>query len=308
MRARKLALGIGLSLGLGLGVASAPAHAQSGTAASSSYPSCTGRTISQSESDAAHTIYLAGRVQYDDSNWDAAIAQFREAYRRDCTKHELLVIISRAYESKGDKQEAINALQTYLERVPANSPDAPALRTRLENIKRQLAEENKKKEQAAAAAAASTPPPATTTTTTTTTPPPATERREHTVLPWIVVGVGGAAVVAGAVLLLAAPKMPPSCDESTGNCTYPPTVNSSNATQLQKDEFDQNRETAGRAVGMKQAGTITLIGGGVLVVGGLVWHFLEPTGSAETGATAKRPKITPAVSPTFAGVSLGGSF
>lgn len=308
MGARKLALGIGLSLGLGIasGVVSTPAYAQSN--ASTSYPSCTGRTVSQSESDAAHTIYLAGRVQYDDSNWDAAIAQFREAYRRDCTKHELLVIISRAYESKGDKQEAINALQTYLERVPANSPDAPALRTRLENIKRQLAEEQKKKEQAAAAAAAATPPPSSTATTTTM-PPPATERREHSVLPWVVVGVGGAAVVAGAVLLLAAPAMPPACDESTGNCTYPPGVNSSNATQRQRDDFDQDRETAGRAVGMKQGGTIALIGGGVLVVGGLVWHFLEPTGSVETGTpTAKRPKITPAVGPSFAGVSLGGSF
>jgi len=35
-------------------------------------------------------FYQAGKVQYDDKNYDAAIVQFREAYKRDCSKHDLL--------------------------------------------------------------------------------------------------------------------------------------------------------------------------------------------------------------------------
>ena len=87
--------------------------------------------------------------------------------------------------------------------------------------------------------------------------------------PWIVTGVGGVAVVAGVVLFVAAPKFPAGCDRDTKICA---------------DAKDENK--AKFAYDMPIAGAISLIGGGVLVAGGLLWHFLEPTGPV--GGTAAR--------------------
>lgn len=284
----KPALGLGWIVAVACVSPSALAQSASTSSASSSsdassYPSCVGRTITPAESEAAHTIYLAGRVQYDDSNWDAAIAQFREAYRRDCNRHELLVILSRAYEANHDRQEAINALQTYLDRVPANGPDVPGLQSRLANIKAALAAEKKK--QAAA-----------------TTEPPREERepRHHTPYPWILVGVGGAAMVTGGVLFAARPSFPDGCNRSTNRCDPGP-------------NFDQIRKDAQLHTNMGWWGTGLLIGGGVAAVGGLVWYLLEPTDPApektdKPAARTIKPRVLPSFGPGFAGAALGGTF
>ena len=68
---------------------------------------------------------------FDENDYPTAIQYFRDAYRRDCTKYELLNIISRAYELKGDKPEAINALETYLKRAPAGDPSLESIQKRL---------------------------------------------------------------------------------------------------------------------------------------------------------------------------------
>jgi tetratricopeptide (TPR) repeat protein len=275
-------------IGSGLLVAvatSVPALAQSGSASVTPYPAaCT--SVPQSESERAHTIYQAGKVQYDDKNYDAAIAQFREAYKRDCSKHDLLIIISRAYELKGDRVEALKALEMYLERVP-NSPDASTHRNGIESLKRQIA--------AAPPPSATAPPPSATTTA----PPPA-EVREHTVLPWLVVGVGGAAVITGAIFLVAAPKVPPNCNESSGSCTATPP--NEDPAQLAKE-----RAQAGTSVGDRTGGLIAIISGAGVIGIGLLWHFLEPTGPVEKTASTK-PSLVPAVAPGYAGMSVGGSF
>lgn len=252
----------------------------------SSYPSCVGRTITPAESEAAHTIYLAGRVQYDDSNWDAAIAQFREAYRRDCNRHELLVILSRAYEANHDRQEAINALQTYLDRVPANGPDVPGLQSRLANIKAALAAEKKK--QAASNAAE---------------PPPRDDRepRHHTPYPWILVGVGAAAMVTGGVLFAVRPAFPDgACERSTNKCAP-------------GSDFEKNRDDAEAHTNLGWWGTGLLIGGGLAAVGGVVWYLLEPTDPApektdKPAARTVKPRILPSFGPGFAGAAFGGTF
>src|SRR5689334_17787333 len=113
MRSRKLLIGFGLLVTVATTV---PALAQ--PAAGAGYPAaCAGTSVPQAKSDEAHAFYGAGRALYDEGNYDAAIAQFREAYKRDCSKHDLLVIISRSYELKGDRAEAIHALEVFLERV-----------------------------------------------------------------------------------------------------------------------------------------------------------------------------------------------
>lgn len=280
MRSRQLAVAFGFFLAAAVPVA--PALAQS-TAPQSYPPACSATSVPAGESERAHTLYQAGKAYYDDNSNDAAIAQFREAYKKDCSKHELLIIISRAYQLKGDFAEAIRALETYLERVPS-SPDAASLRTRIENMKKQ---------QAAQPAPVVTPPVAPVA------PPPVVEVREHTAPPWILVGVGGAAVVVGIVVFATAPSLPVGCDPDTRKCAK------SNPNEPATETADRWRR-AGNSKDQPVIGGVIAGVGGAFVLGGLLWHFLEPTGPVEKSAA--KTKVTPHVSPGFAGLSLGGSF
>jgi tetratricopeptide (TPR) repeat protein len=277
MRARQLVIAPCL---LFAALATAPvreAHAQG-----AAYPpACSAATVPQSESERAHTIYQAGKVQYDDKNYDAAIVQFRDAYKRDCSKHDLLIIISRAYELKGDKVEALKALETYVERVP-NSPDITTHRNGIDSLKKQIAAQ----------------PPPSAAGAGTTAPPPA-EVREHTIPPWIVVGLGGAGVIAGVVILVTTPKLPAGCNPDTKVCTMLP---GETAKQL-----DERQSTAGASQNQPTVGGVVVGVGAAFLVGGLLWHFLEPTGPVEKSGNLK-PSVTPHVAPGYAGMSLGASF
>ncbi|MCL2778179.1 MAG: tetratricopeptide repeat protein [Polyangiaceae bacterium] len=295
MRKRHLAFGLGL---IGSVAFSLPANAQSSSAAAQAYPSCEGRTPSESDTEAAHKIYLAGKAQYDASDWAAAIAQFREAYRRDCTKPEILINLSRAYEFKGDKQEALNALQAFLDRVPPSHPDIGAVRARMANIQKQIDAEKK----------AGVPPPPIETKPTSKTEQPKSEQpqtRGHTVAPWVVAGIGGAAIIAGVVVYATKPKMPANC--SGGSCYRSPDDESDAQLNADKDQAGKSRS---------QSTTGLIVGGAGIVVlaGGLIWHFLEhPNGSSASpnssnGASAEKPTVTPAIGPGFAGLSFGGTF
>src|SRR5271170_8049952 len=106
---------------LGAAVA-VPAYAQTsgGDAAMSTYAACPTKP-SQADTDAAHGAYMAGKGSFDEADYTTAISYFKDAYRRDCTKHELLEIIARAYELQGNRREAVHALETYLDRVPTAS-------------------------------------------------------------------------------------------------------------------------------------------------------------------------------------------
>lgn len=270
-------------LGLGLLFAasvSVPAVALAQGSAAASYPDCKNKTVSSAESERAHAIYSAGRVRYDEKDYDAAIQQFREAYSRDCTKHDLLVIISAAYERRGDRVEAVRALRAYLERVP-DSPDRRTHEKQIENLERMIREQN--------AAPAPPPPPPTSTT-----PPPAREERSHTPYPWVVVGLGGLAIAVGAVVYAVAPSLPGDCDVNSFKC-----VRKSGESS---DEFNKRQDEANRSQNQPTAGIIVMASGGALVLGGLVWHFLEPTGPRD------KARLQPAVGPGYGGVALGGSF
>ena len=272
MRSHKLAVGFGVLLAAGR---SAPAHAEPVAA----YPlACT--SVPAAKVDEAYAFYKAGRALYDEGNHDAALAQFREAYKRDCSKHDLLVIISRSYEQKGERAEAAHALEVFLERVK-DSPDAATYRTKIDNLKKPL------------------PGPR----------PPPVVVREHTIAPWIVVGVGGAAIVTGAIVMLAAPKLPLGCASGMSTCKLVDVNGIDRPNTLGKDnpELVKNRETAGLAVGMPIGGLITLLAGVGVAAGGLVWHFLEPTGPVAASGAIK-PTLTPAVAPGYAGMSLGATF
>jgi hypothetical protein len=274
MRSRKLFIAFGLLAAM---APLAPASAQ--PAAGGGYPAAC-PSVAPAKSEEAHAFYSAGRAFYDEGTYDPAITQFREAYKRDCSKHELLVIISRSYELKGDRAEAVRALEVFLERVK-DSPDAATHRAKIDNLKKQIA---------------APPPPA---------PPPPVpapapaEVREHTIPPWIVVGVGGAAIVAGVVVLATAPTLPEGCDKVTNTCER--FSGESDAA------FKDRQDRAGGSQNQPTIGAVLTGGGLVFVAGGLLWHFLEPTGPTPATASVK-PKVKPDLAPGYAGLSLGGTF
>jgi hypothetical protein len=231
------------------------------------YPDCA-KQPSSGDPEVAHQKYIAGKQDYDEGNYDSAIRRFKDAYTLDCTKHELLVIISAAYERKGDKKEAASALEAYVARAP-NSPDVGTYQAKIDNLKRQMT--------------TATPPAPQ--------PPPAPE---HTIYPWIAVAVGGTALAVGVAILVTTPSLPVGCSKTTTTCQQVPDP---------KEQADRESQ-AGRAKDQPTIGIIVMVAGGAVAVGGLVWHFLEPTTPKETAKT----RLSPMVAPGLAGLSLGGSF
>ena len=143
------------------------------------------------------------------------------------------------------------------------------------------------------------PPPPTTTTPAATTgaqKPPSGEVQEHSIAPWIVVGIGGAAVVAGVVIFATAPDRPSNCDKTTQTCQHVP-ANESDA-DLAKD-----KEQAGRADSQPILGLVVAGAGAAVVAGGLIWHFLEPTGPKSGNV-----KLAPWTTGKSSGIGLSGTF
>jgi hypothetical protein len=287
-----------------------PAVAQSQS--SSAYPECT-ITPSKEDSEAAHNGYLFGKRKFDEAEYSTAVNYFKDAYKTDCTKHELLIIISRAYELSGNKPEAISALETYLKRAP-NAADADTQRKRIANLKAQMA--------ASQPAAPPTAPTATATTTATSAPttttgpdpaPPATANpdtgvaQKQSFVPWIVVGVGGLAVLTGVVLVLSGASSVSSandffksnhCDLNSHTCptSGPNAVNTSQLNQTNdKLQSGYRSETIGGVV----------IGvGAAAIAGGLVWHFVLDKPKAQAAGLEVRPEARPG----YAGVGVALSF
>ncbi len=281
--------------------AAVPAYAQSSggdAAAMSTYGTCGGKP-SQADTDAAHGAYMAGKASYDESDYTTAIMYFKDAYRRDCTKHELLVIIARAYELQGNRREAVHALETYLERAP-NAGDAEAQKRHIANLKRELTDQPSATPSASAAPTASAIPsanaaPVPTASAAPTSEPPPAQPSSHSVAPWIVVGIGGAALITGAVLYAVGSGQ---VSTSESNCP-PPNHTGPNCTTS-----DASSGNSGRS--LETVGVVAGSVGIAAVAGGLIWHFMEPTSSSpqQTG----KPIVVPQVAPGYAGVGVIGRF
>ena len=301
MRSRVSAFGLGLSLALATGAAhAAPTTNATGSGASQvvdKYPEACA-SVPRDKADAAHATYLLGKQAYDVADHATAIRRFVSAYELDCTKHELLVIISRSFEFLGNRAEAARALEEFLARAQLGDKERETVKARLANMKKGLSEAPPKPTTTPSPtpgptpSATSSPPPAPTA--------PPSEVREHTIYPWLVAGVGGLALVSGlTVYIIGLQTAPSGCSTSTRTCTREG-QNESEASFLDR------QQKAGNAAGLQTGGLVTMIGGGVLTVGGLVWHFLEPTGPKPT--EAKTPKLTPSLAPGYAGLQLGGRF
>ena len=287
-------------------VIAVPAIAQS-QPGTSIYPECTSKP-SNDDSEAARNAYLFGKRKYDEAEYATAVNYFKDAYKTDCTKHEILIIISRSYELSGNKAEAINALETYLKRVP-NAQDADVQKKRIANLKAQ-----------GAPPATITPPTPTTTAaptatttaaptaTTTSTPPggdtPPSER-SSSIAPWIVAGAGGAVLATGVVLaIVGAGKVSTAKDDlKSKGCNVDTQVC---PLAVPKDFITSENDKLSSGTRTETIGFVLAGVGAAAVAGGLVWHFVfdKPKSGEKTGATVVRP----VVSPGYAGVGLGGSF
>lgn len=266
--------------------------------ASGPYQACTSKP-SATESEKAADVYRSGKIAFDEADYQTALDRFLDAYKRDCAQHQLLIVISRAHELKGDKAAAADALKLYLDRMKAEGqtpPDADTHRRREAKLRAE-----------AAAAPAPTPAPEPTPTPEPEAPAPApaapapVEEQGHTIYPWLVVGAGGLAFTTGVLLFAVGGSNFPSdqCDKGSvvlgvkGNC---PRANDSGV-----------EERAGSAQGAQTAGFWSMVGGALLVGGGLAWHFLEPTGPRGS-ASAKGTGVTPLLGPGLAGASYSARF
>jgi hypothetical protein len=105
----------------------------------------------------------------------------------------------------------------------------------------------------------------------------------HTPYPWIMVGIGAVGVAVGAAIVITTPARPANCNPSTLKCVR--------LDQMSDADFRLSQEQAGAADSQPFLGYILGGGGLALVAGGLLWHFLEPTGDKPAGHDGRRGAI-----------------
>jgi hypothetical protein len=283
-----------------LGVSLCPALASAEDAVRP-YPACD-RTPTPGDVASAKGAFEAGNGSFNEADYDRAITYWEDAYRRDCTAHPLLLNLARAYELNNQKQHAVNALQTFVARVP-NSSEENQIKRRIDKLQEQIQSE-----------AASTPPPATTTTPTPTatpaetpppneaTPPPEAPKETASsgglpIWPIVVAGAGLVMMTTGGIIWLGAKS---ELSDIEGRCP----------THMNCDPADtaKGNDTNTR---LNISGAFALVGMAALVGGG-VWFFLE--NSSSSSGTGKRAphgftaSVTPAIAPGYGGMTVAGSF
>jgi len=271
-----------LATGLVLLTLSAPAAAE--------YPPCD-KTPSASDVEAAKGMHKAAEQYYARARYDKAIASWEEAYGFDCTAHRLLINIGNAHEKLGNTSQAIEAFETYIERM--GSAADQTIVEKVKNLRELLRKEPDPNPKPGPA-----PPP----------PPPKPVPNPNGgdegagIAPWIVVGVGGAvAIVGGVVLGIGIQKEAKAADEcpdrGDGAPCSPEIANDGNL-----------------GIRMQIGGGVALGVGLATAAGGLVWWALtmpssddEPAAAGlELGPLSIQPDF--ALSPSYQGLGLHGTF
>jgi hypothetical protein len=287
LRRRRRAV-LGLTLGLTLGAWAPRALAER----AKEYPPC-GREPSETDIAGAKGAFQAGQASFDEADYRRAIDYWEDAYRRDCTAHALLLNLSRAYELNGERKQAVVALATYLERVPA-TPDQEKIQRRIDVLKRQL-------EAEVTAPPPPTPPPAPQPQPTQAPPqsapiepqPARSSGPGRPILPLIVAGGGAAIAIVGTIVYIPAYSDLKEIEEiCPQHDKCPPNT--------PRSVIERGNELRTRVT---IAGAFTV--GGVVVAGaGLAWYFLSPSGTAQSSGST----LTPVVIPRYAGLSYTGAF
>lgn len=271
------------------------------------YPECTAEPT-ESDIAAAKGAFQAGQASFNEADYERAITYWEDAYRRDCTAHALLLNLARAYELKGDKAQAVEALQTFLARKP-ESPQKDQIERRIVVLNQQIATESPAAAEAAPVSEQAKPPqeqdpepaPASVETAA---PAEAVESDRHWIGPLVVGGVGLAATVTGVVLHSIG-----SSDEQDAEEACPT-----------RRQCPHSVEELGNSGIFKQkVGVSLIIGGGVTMAGGVVWYFLTKpetvSADVEDGrAAARKPTlgsrwlVVPEAGQGYAGFTARGTF
>ena len=264
------------------------------------YPECT-KTPTDAETAAAKGAYQAGKASFDEADYPRALTYWEDAYRRDCTANLLLKNLASGYELYGQKRQAVVALETFLLREPS-SPEKESIQRRIEALKKQIASER------ATPVAPATPEPTVASAPpaggTVPSPVPEAHLGKRPIWPIFVASGGGVALIVGLAVFGAAAKDVKDFEKKCPNRLCPertPTSPPGTPTQAQLIEQGNSarrKETTGGVI----AGV-----GAVALTGGLIWYFAQPREAVATG-TLLRPRVSPAVTPGFAGLALSGAF
>ncbi|MDI3285558.1 tetratricopeptide repeat protein [Polyangium sp. 15x6] len=301
---------VGVTLATGMAMADGPQNPFAGKC---------NRTATEEDVEGAKGAHKAARQFYERGEYARAIQYWRDVFNLDCNAVGTLLNIANAYEKLGDRQNAIFALEAYLERAP-DAPDAAKIQTRVKNLK-----DLQQSQAPTASASATTPPPPASSARPELPPPPPV--KPFGIAPWITVGVGGAALIAGAILLPVGLGNVSGSHGGDGGCyevlnnNPPQDVLDSQSPALYtqylkaqtgtgkwwcptKDKYDQ------AVLGQTQTliGKIALGVGGAAVAGGLVWELLFNKPVPQDEQKASRVHVTPTVGPGMSGVLVHGSF
>jgi tetratricopeptide (TPR) repeat protein len=254
------------------------------------YPACT-RTPTDGDTAAAKGAFQAGNASFNEADYERAINYWEDAYRRDCTAHANLLNLARAYELNSQKLHAVNALETYLVRKPG-SPDEDQIKRRIEKLREQPSADTA---PVVAATVEPPPPPAPVSSAQTdVTSAPETTTSKRSIVPLVVAGAGGVVAIVGGVLYANA-----RADFNDAESKCPAHTNCPDDIAHEGNDANSRSKVGGWVMGA----------GGVVLVGGVVWYFVQKpsttTASAPHGVFAH---VTPSVGPSYGGLHVFGSF
>jgi hypothetical protein len=255
--------------------------------AQSSYPSCD-RQPTAEDIEGAKGAHKAAQRFYDKGQYEDAIRFWLDAYKFDCTAHPLLINIGNAYEKLGDRQKAIDAFETYLQRMKEGAD--PTIPDKVANLKGQLARERVRPQPTATATSSASAPPVPSGR-----PPEQGPSSGPGAWPWVVVGLGGAIMVAGIpVTVVGQGKISDAKTACGGKTTGCPAAVAS--------QGNTGRTLTGVGIGMFALGAVA-------IGGGLAWYFVTADSSSGPSPTPSASiSLEPWVSPWTSGLSLTGSF
>lgn len=269
-------------------------------------PACEESKVTETDFKRAHDLYKIGKQYLDEANYERAIAQFRESYTINCSLHDLLKVLATAYERKGDRQEAVRALEEYLKRQSTLEKDErDKIERRIRNLKEQMGPAPTPSPTPIA-----TPSPTARSPEPTPTPKPAPQEAsdDRSIAPVLVMAGGGAALVLGGGLFFVGLGNVGSakdtaralgCNPDTNPPSCPANVSASDLKAVNdKQQGGYTLETAGAILGGI---------GLAAAVGGAVWYFTAAGGEKGGGKKAKS-SFRPQWSPGYAGFSLRAEF
>lgn len=130
---------------------------------------------------------------------------------------------------------------------------------------------------------------------------PVSETKSHTTTPWIFVGVGATVTAVGVLSFVGAVKAHDdvASESAAKGCTTSPSVSCPVGVDATTIQTNLDGERA-----MNVLGVVLTSVGVVGLVGGLVWHFMEPTGTRPHANVA----VTPAIGPGYQGLSFAARF